>query len=107
MLVGIVYFGYGLYVFEREADSEAFTFAGSVFLSLECMLTGYPADAYEMFMPMYVLWCMWCSDFVSLSTCATHTQHMDGQVPVHPVSDVGAVPVCPVGRLRAPAHAAG
>lgn len=54
MMVGAVYFGYGIYIFEREANASTFTFAGSLFLSLECMLTGYPADAYEVFMPEYV-----------------------------------------------------
>jgi hypothetical protein len=55
MMVGAVYFGYGIYIFERETNAETFTFAGSLFLSLECMLTGYPADAYEVFMPEYAM----------------------------------------------------
>ncbi|KNC69983.1 hypothetical protein SARC_17496, partial [Sphaeroforma arctica JP610] len=46
----MLFFGYGIYLYEREAALK-FTLMHSFFLSLECMLTGYPADAYEDYMP--------------------------------------------------------
>jgi len=46
------YFGYALYIFEREEQPEAFTYWISLYVALTCMLTGWATDTYDIYNPV-------------------------------------------------------
>eukprot|EP01101_Sappina_pedata_P008453 TRINITY_DN4681_c0_g1_i2.p1 TRINITY_DN4681_c0_g1~~TRINITY_DN4681_c0_g1_i2.p1 ORF type:complete len:502 (+),score=180.21 TRINITY_DN4681_c0_g1_i2:36-1541(+) len=51
-LINIAVAGYGVYIFEREADPQMYTIWVGVYLSFISMATGWPTDSFEDYMPV-------------------------------------------------------
>jgi hypothetical protein len=44
-------YGFCIYVLERTAQPDVFDIAGSLYLGLQCILTGWPSDVYDEYDP--------------------------------------------------------